>query len=156
MNDETIEALGNFRKMKEEERETAIAMKMARELAAVRKKKKKKKDDEEVEHLQRRRSEIKNLLQRCGTSINALHSLSIKESRHEENCHAIPEGNENEKEYVKDDNDNDDDNNSLLKSLSTTSTDFGTNSKGTGTTDSNCDSGRERKGSVKQREQQER
>ena len=62
---------------------------------------------EEVEHLQRRRIEITNFLQHCGTSIHSLRSLSIKESRHEENCRAIPEGNEDEDEDDEDDKYND-------------------------------------------------
>ena len=45
--------------------------------------------------------------------MNSLRSLSIKESSYEENCRAIPEGNEdeNENEDDEDDNYNDNDNN---------------------------------------------
>ena len=130
----------------------AIAMKMARELAAVRKQK--KTNDEHVEHLQRRRIEITNLLQHCSTSISSLQSLSIKESRHEENCQAIPEGNENEEE---DDDIDDDGDDSVVKLLSKTLTldqderDSSNNSN----TDSDCNYDIE-KGTVKQTEQQKR
>jgi len=153
-NNETIEALSEeiVMKMKEEEREIAIAMKMARELAAERKK---KKNGELVEaQQQQRKIEITTLLQQCGTSISSLQSLSIKESRHIENCQAIPEGNENEEED--DGNDDDDvDDDSIVKSVSRTSTDLVNGSDSNSNTDCNCSSDIE-KGIVKQIEQQRR
>merc|ERR1712086_297474 len=134
-------------------------MKMAKELAAVRKQKKKKKNDGHVEHLQRRRMEITNLLQHCGTSISSLQSLSIKESRHEENCQAIPEGDENEEEdeVIDDDtNDNDDDDDSVVKLSSKTLTTVqdDSDSDSNGNIDRHCNYGIDIKGSVKQIEQQ--
>jgi len=143
-NNETIEALSEeiVMKMKEEEREIAIAMKMARELAAERKK---KKNGELVEaQQQQRKIEITTLLQQCGTSISSLQSLSIKESRHIENCQAISEGNENEE-----------DDGSIVKSVSRTSTDLVNGSDSNSNTDCNCSSDIE-KGIVKQIEQQRR
>mmetsp|Transcript_7186 Transcript_7186/g.7753 ORF Transcript_7186/g.7753 Transcript_7186/m.7753 type:complete len:176 (-) Transcript_7186:232-759(-) len=147
-NNETIEALSEeiVMKMKEEEeKEIAIAMKMARELAAERKKK--KNGELEAQQLQRRKIEITTFLQQCGTSISSLQSLSIKESRHIENCKAIPEGNENEEEDEDEEIDDDNDD-SVVKSVSTTSTDLVNYN-----TDCNSDI---RKGTVKQIEQRQR
>ena len=143
--------------MKEEEGDIAIAiaMKMARELAAV-SKQKKKKYDEHVEQLQRRRMEITTLLQHCGTSISALQSLSIQESRHEENCLAIPEGNENEEEDEDEDEDNDCDNDDSVVKLSSktlTLDQDDSESDSNSNTDSECNCDIE-KGTVKQTEQQ--
>jgi len=59
---------------------------------------KEEKEETAIAQLQRRRVEIKKLLQRSNTLISSLQSLSIKESRLEENCQAIPEGNEDEYE----------------------------------------------------------
>jgi len=152
-NNKTIEALSEAIVMKmkeEEEKEIAIAMKMARELAAERKK---KKNGELLEaQQQQRKIEITTLLQQCGTSISSLQSLSIKESRHIENCQAIPEGNEHEEE---DDDDDDDDDDSIVKSVSRTSTDLVNGSDSNSNTDCNCSSDIE-KGIVKQIEQQRR
>mmetsp|Transcript_39550 Transcript_39550/g.45186 ORF Transcript_39550/g.45186 Transcript_39550/m.45186 type:complete len:182 (+) Transcript_39550:104-649(+) len=153
-NNKTIEALSEaiVMKMKEEEEEKAIAiaMKMARELAAERKK---KKNGELLEaQQQQRKIEITKLLQQCGTSMSSLQSLSIKESRHIENCQAIPEGNEHEEE---DDDDDDVDDDSIVQSVSRTSTDLVNGSDSNSNTDCNCSSDIE-KGIVKQIEQQRR
>merc|ERR1712194_858244 len=136
----------------EEEKAIAIAMKMARELATERKKKKNGELLEaQQQQQQQRKIEITKLLQQCGTSISSLQSLSIKESRHIENCQAIPEGNENEEED--DGNDDDDvDDDSIVKSVSTTSTDLVNGSDSNSNTDCNCSSDIE-KGIVKQIEQ---
>merc|ERR1712194_348700 len=94
-------------KMKEAE----IAMKMARKLVAERKKKNKGGKQRQQKQLQRR-SQTTKLLQCNSTSISSLKTLAIKETRHEENRRAIPEGNEDEDK-------NDD---SIVKSISTAST----------------------------------
>jgi len=68
------------------------------------------------EELLARRNEIRKLLQRHSVSISSLQVLSDKEIRHEENCRAIPEGDEDEDEE-EDDNDEgiDNDNDSIEK-----------------------------------------
>merc|ERR1719491_2735429 len=61
----------------------------------------KKKGEQEKQRQQQKiqrpqRSQITTLLQRNSTSISSLTTLAIKETRHEENCRAIPEGDEDE------------------------------------------------------------
>ena len=67
-----------------------------------------------------RRNEIRKLLQRHSVSMSSLQVLSNTEIRHEENCRAIPEGNEDEDEDEDDndegnDNDNDNEDDSIEK-----------------------------------------
>mmetsp|Transcript_22673 Transcript_22673/g.26233 ORF Transcript_22673/g.26233 Transcript_22673/m.26233 type:complete len:159 (-) Transcript_22673:322-798(-) len=72
------------------------------------------------EELLARRNEIRKLLQRHSVSMSSLQVQSDKEIRHEENCRAIPEGNEDEDE---DEDDNDEGNvNDKLSELSMAST----------------------------------
>mmetsp|Transcript_56228 Transcript_56228/g.62981 ORF Transcript_56228/g.62981 Transcript_56228/m.62981 type:complete len:188 (+) Transcript_56228:161-724(+) len=102
-----------------QEKAAAVVSLMARELAAERKKKHQQIWGEVEQGAQvrweLRRSLITKLLQRNATSIKSLHSLSIKEFRHKEKYHAIPEGEEEDE----DDDDDDDDEDSLVTSLST-------------------------------------
>eukprot|EP00751_Fragilariopsis_kerguelensis_P030501 CAMPEP_0170922664 /NCGR_PEP_ID=MMETSP0735-20130129/10581_1 /TAXON_ID=186038 /ORGANISM="Fragilariopsis kerguelensis, Strain L26-C5" /LENGTH=153 /DNA_ID=CAMNT_0011322113 /DNA_START=1 /DNA_END=463 /DNA_ORIENTATION=+ len=56
------------------------------------------------EELLARRNEIRKLLQRHSVSMSSLQVQSDKEIRHEENCRAIPEGNEDEDEDEDDNN----------------------------------------------------
>mmetsp|Transcript_56229 Transcript_56229/g.62984 ORF Transcript_56229/g.62984 Transcript_56229/m.62984 type:complete len:194 (+) Transcript_56229:161-742(+) len=108
-----------------QEKAAAVVSLMARELAAERKKKHQQIWGEVEQGAQvqweLRRSLITKLLQRNATSIKSLHSLSIKEFRHKEKYHAIPEGEEEEEEEDEDedDDDDDDDEDSLVTSLST-------------------------------------
>jgi len=109
-----VEAAAAEMKMQEAE----VAMKMARELVAERKMMMKKKGEQEKQRQQQKvqrqhRSQITTLLQRNSTSISSLQTLAIIETRYEENCRAIPEGDEDE-----DNNDAD----SIVKALATTST----------------------------------
>jgi len=107
-----LEAAAAERKMQEAE----IAMKMARKLVAERKMMKKKKGEQEEQRQQKQqqqRMQITALLQRNSKSISSLKTLAIKETRHEENCRAIPEGDEDEG--------NNDEDSIIVKSLATTS-----------------------------------
>jgi len=100
-----------------QEEAAAVVSLMARELAAERKKKHQQIWGEVEQGAQvqweLRRSLITKLVQRNATSIKSSHSLSIKEFRHKEKYHAIPEGEE------EDEDDDDDEEDSRVTSLST-------------------------------------
>jgi len=137
--------------------EAAVVLLMARELAAERKKKHQQIWGEVEQGAQvqweLRRSLITKLLQRNATSIKSLHSLSIKEFRHKEKYHAIPEGEEED-----DDEDDDDDEDSLVTSLSTiiSMSDLNESESNNTESDGNCNYDVERKEVTTQIEEQRR
>jgi len=98
---------------------------------------------------------ITKLLQRYATSIKSLQSLSIKEFRHQEKYHAIPEGEEEEED---DDDDDVEDEDSLVTSLSTIISMSGLNESESNNneSDGNCNYDLERKEVTTQIEQQKR
>jgi len=135
-----------------QEEAAAVVLLMARELAAERKKKHQQIWGEVEQGAQvqweLRRSLITKLLQRNATSIKSLRSLSIKEFRHKEKYHAIPEGEEEEE----------DDEDSLVTSLSTiiSMSDRNESESNNTKSDGNCNYDVERKEVTTQIEEQRR